>query len=118
LAYVAESSDADGVSNLGSSKYRFTRLGGSSISYQISVPSSAPEGDYTITGTFTDGEKASGEIGGTNTFTVDDVISQYTDPDTGKVEKDGAVRAVNDYLFEDTLTKEEAVAVVNAYLFG
>ncbi|MGC9435722.1 MAG: PKD domain-containing protein, partial [Methanomicrobiales archaeon] len=39
-----------------------------------------------------------GTKGGSN-GTVGEIISRYTDPDTGEVEKDGAVQAVNDYLF-------------------
>jgi len=46
------------------------------------------------------------------------IIDDYTDPATGKVEKDGGVRAVDDYLFGDIITRDEATAVVNACLYG
>jgi len=118
LSYVAGSSDADGTTDLGSNQYRFTRLGGNAMSYQISVPSSAAEGTYTLAGTWTDGEKTTGTVEGTTSITVSDLISRYTDPSTGKVEKDGAVQAVNDYLFNGIISKEDAITVVNAYLFG
>gem|GEM_PF-3480013 len=46
------------------------------------------------------------------------IIDEYRDPATGEVEKEGAVKAVNDYLFEGVITRDEAILVVNAYLFG
>jgi len=49
---------------------------------------------------------------------VSDVIGRYTDPETGTVTREEAVEAVNDYLFNDILSGEDAVTVVNAYLFG
>jgi len=47
-----------------------------------------------------------------------DVTDAYRDPTTGQVTKQLAVNAVNDYLFNDALSKEDAVAVVMAYLWG
>ncbi|MHC1626364.1 MAG: PKD domain-containing protein, partial [Methanoculleaceae archaeon] len=47
-----------------------------------------------------------------------DVTDAYRDPTTGKVTKQLAVNAVNDYLFNDALSKEDAVKVVVAYLWG
>lgn len=62
--------------------------------------------------------KNTGTIGGDTVIDVSDVIRRYTDPGTGEVEKTGAVQAVNDYLFNDVLSRDDAVTVVNAYLFG
>jgi len=116
LVYVTGSSTADSVDQVGDNQYQFTRLGGSAFTYQVTAP--ATEGTYTITGTWTDGEKTTGTVGGDTAITVSDLISRYTDPSTGKVEKDGAVQAVNDYLFSGIISKEDAITVVNAYLFG
>ncbi|MGC9435445.1 MAG: hypothetical protein ACP5C4_05090 [Methanomicrobiales archaeon] len=46
------------------------------------------------------------------------IIDDYRDPTTGEVEKEGAVQAVNDYLFEGIISRDEAILVVNSYLFG
>ncbi|MGC9435426.1 MAG: Ig-like domain-containing protein, partial [Methanomicrobiales archaeon] len=58
-------------------------------------------------------------VTGTATLNVyTDITDAYKDPSTGTVTKAKAVDAVNDYLFNDKLSKTDAVTVVNAYLFG
>lgn len=110
------SSTADSTESPGDRQYQFTRIGNSDIAYQVITPET--EGTYTISGTYTDGMKNTGTIGGETTITVSDVIGRYTDPETGTVTREKAVEAVNDYLFNDILSREDAVTVVNAYLFG
>ncbi|MGC9435555.1 MAG: lectin like domain-containing protein, partial [Methanomicrobiales archaeon] len=116
LVYVNGSSTADSVEQVGAHQYQFTRLGSSAFTYQVTAP--ATGGTYTVTGTYVDGEQGEGTVGGTTSITVSDLINRYTDPSTGKVEKDGAVQAVNDYLFSGIISKDDAITVVNAYLFG
>ncbi|MGC9434459.1 MAG: Ig-like domain-containing protein [Methanomicrobiales archaeon] len=58
-------------------------------------------------------------VTGTATLTVyTDITDAYTDAGTGTVTKANAVDAVNDYLFNDRLSRADCVTVVNAYLFG
>lgn len=116
LVYMEGSSTADSTESPGDHQYQFTRIGNSDIAYQVTTPET--EGTCTISGTFTDGMKNTGTIGGDTVIDVSDVIRRYTDPGTGEVEKTGAVQAVNDYLFNDVLSRDDAVTVVNAYLFG
>lgn len=60
---ISGSSDADGMTELDTGQYRFTRLGGDTpISYRIRAPDAA--GTYPITGEYTDGDLATGEVGG------------------------------------------------------
>lgn len=70
----------------------------------------APDDDY-------EGTRRSGAID-IGAYAYGDLIGRYMDPATGRVEKEGAVQAVNDYLFNGTLSRADAVSVVNAYLFG
>lgn len=114
LDYVEGSSTADSVQALGSGQYQFTMLEEAAFSYQVTAPSGY--GNYTITGTYTDGEKNTGPVGGPSAIGVIDVIARYTDPTTGTVTKAKATEALYDYLYNGVLCKADAVAVVEAYL--
>jgi len=114
LDYVEGSSSADSVQALGSGQYQFTMLEEAAFSYNLTAPS--VYGNYPLTGTYTDGEKNTGPIGGSSTIGVINVIARYTDPATGTVTKAKATEAVYDYLYNGVLCKEDAVTVVETYL--
>jgi len=68
---ISGSSDADGVTELETGQYRFTRIGSDTpISYQIRAPDAA--GTVPITGTYTDGDLGSGDVGGDASLAVGD----------------------------------------------
>lgn len=116
LEYVEGSSTADSIESPGVGQYQFTMLEDAPFSYQVTAPTAC--GNYSISGTYTDGEKDTGPVGGSSTIGVIDVIARYTDPATGTVTKATATEAIYDYLYNDVLCKADAVAVVDAYLAG
>ena len=61
----------------------------------------------------------------TQTYTVtvtvltgDTLMDRYDTNDNDQIDKDEALAAINDYLFEGTITKDQALEVINLYLFG
>ena len=53
-----------------------------------------------------------------DTMSISELIDRYDTNSNGRIEKNEALAAVVDYLFHGTLTKEQALQVVNLYLFG
>jgi len=96
---------------------RFTQMGSSAFTYTLTAPALA--GNYTFNGTFVDGDRNKGTVVGSETIRVGvSVVDIYKDPVTNKVEKAGAINALNDYLFNNLISRDDAIAVLNAYLFG
>ena len=65
------------------------------------------------------------EDGSTQTYTVtvtvrrgETLLQRYDENNNGRIDLSEARMAVDDYLFNDVLTKEQAQEVVNLYLFG
>ena len=49
------------------------------------------------------------------------LLDRYDADDSGDIDKNEAIRAINDYLFgegADAITKDQAIGVINLYLFG
>ena len=53
-----------------------------------------------------------------DTMSISELIDRYDTNSNGRIDKSEALAAVVDYLFHGTLTKEQALQVVNLYLFG
>jgi hypothetical protein len=110
------STSADRQSVVGGA-YQFTELSGLPyITYTVIAPT-AP-GAYTFSGTFIDGDKDTGTVGGAVSVTV--VVNPLKTYDTnhdGLIERSEAITALTDYLFNGTLSKADCVTVVSAYLF-
>ena len=51
-------------------------------------------------------------------LSISELTDRYDTNSNGRIEKNEALAAVVDYLFHGTLTKEQALQVVNLYLFG
>ena len=65
------------------------------------------------------------EDGTTQTYTVtvtvrtgETLLQRYDENGNGRIDEAEARMAVDDYLFNDTLTRDQALEVVNLYLFG
>ena len=61
----------------------------------------------------------------TQTYTVtvtvrsgETLLQRYDENRNGRIDEAEARTAVDDYLFNDTLTREQALDVINLYLFG
>ena len=63
--------------------------------------------DVVVTVTDVDGEV----IGGT-------LLETYDADDSGMIEKSEVITAINDYLFDETISRADVIAVINLYLFG
>lgn len=85
-----------------------------------SVAGSAGQGTVTGAGqgTATISVARDGVTGTATLHVYTDITDAYRDASTGQVEKANAVDAVNDYLYNDRLSRAGAVTVVDAYLFG
>ncbi|MHC1626307.1 MAG: beta strand repeat-containing protein [Methanoculleaceae archaeon] len=59
-----------------------------------------------------------GVTGTATVYVYTNVTDAYRDPTTCQVTKELAVQAVNDYLFNDVISKEDALEVVIEYLWG
>ena len=49
------------------------------------------------------------------------LLERYDADNSGRIDKDEAIQAINDYLFgegADRISKDEAIQVINLYLFG
>ena len=53
-----------------------------------------------------------------DTTVGDDLLNTYDTNDNGRVDKDEALVAINDYLFNETITKDQVLEVIALYLFG
>ena len=47
-----------------------------------------------------------------------DLMERYDNNNNGRIDKDEALTAIDDYLFDGILTKDQALEVINLYLFG
>ena len=74
---------------------------------------------YTVTVTATDTAGGSDTITVTITVTAgSSLIDRYDANNNGRIDKPEMIRAINDYLFNETLTKPELIQIINLYLFG
>ena len=99
--------------------HNLAQLGAAPITYTVTAPAAA--GVYTFGGTFTDGNGATGNVGGATSVTVGTVVSpvqRYDTNGTPGIQKDEMITAINDFLFNNTLSKADAVAVLNSFLFS
>ena len=46
------------------------------------------------------------------------LLEMYDENDNNRIDKNEVLAAVDDYLFERTITKEQALEVIDLYLFG
>jgi len=113
--FVYVNTTADGMTNLGGNQYRFAKLGSNVITYTISASSIV--GTYTFNGTFVDSSARVGEIAGSSDLSVFSVTIYDTNEEPG-IQKDEAIKAVYDFLFNGTIEKEDAISVIYSYLFG
>ena len=52
---------------------------------------------------------------------VDPLLQRYDDDNSGDIDRQEVITAINDYLFgegDDAITRDEAIEVINLYLFG
>ena len=74
---------------------------------------------YTVTVTATDTAGGSDTITVTITVTAaSSLVDRYDANNNGQIDKSELITAINDYLFNDTLTKPELIELINLYLFG
>ena len=74
---------------------------------------------YTVTVTATDTAGGSDTITVTITVTAgSSLIDRYDANNNGRIDKSEMITAINDYLFNETLTKPELIQIINLYLFG
>ena len=50
--------------------------------------------------------------------TGDSLLETYDADDSGMIEKSEVITAINDYLFEKTISRADMIEVINLYLFG
>ena len=74
--------------------------------------------EYMVTVTATDGDSASDSIMVTIMVTDVALAAEYDANGNGMVDKEEVITAINDYLFEETLSKAEVIDLINLYLFG
>ena len=74
--------------------------------------------EYMVTVTATDGDSASDSIMVTIMVTDIELAAEYDANGNGMVDKAEVITAINDYLFEETLSKAEVIDLINLYLFG
>ena len=79
---------------------------------------------HTVTVTASDGTEEAAIMVTIMVTDVDEepgLMTRYDADDTGDIDKDEAIAAINDYLFGEgdaAITKADAIAVINLYLFG
>ena len=78
---------------------------------------------YSVTVTASDSGGLSDSIDVTITVTEPDFdpLAQYDADNSGTLDKDEVIQAINDYLFgegADAISKEDAIGTINLYLFG
>ena len=82
--------------------------------YEVTVAASAGnnEARLNVTITVTDVDE---------TQPAFDPLAQYDADDSGAIEKDEVIQAINDYLFgegADAISKDDVIETINLYLFG
>ena len=119
LAYTLGGADAVGFA-IGSDTGQLMTL--ASLDYETKAT-------YSVTVTARDSGGLSDSIDVTITVTdVDemqpadfDPLAEYDANDSGKLEKDEVIKAINDYLFgvgADAISKDDVIETINLYLFG
>ena len=73
--------------------------------------------EYMVTVTATDGDSASDSIMVTIMVTDVELAAEYDANGNDMVDKEEVIAAINDYLFEETLSKAEVIELINLYLF-
>ena len=81
-------------------------------SYSVTVTATAAgmTAEVTVTINVTDVDEA-----------VDPLLQRYDDDNSGDIDRQEVITAINDYLFgegDDAITRDEAIEVINLYLFG
>jgi len=102
-----------GNTNVGN-VYTLTQVGSSPITYVVKAPAVA--GNYSFSGSFKDQLNAAGQVSGSSTVSVENVVAEYAGADN-RVDRNDALHAIVDF-FGGVITRDDALSILIRFFAG